>query len=359
MTKDDQKLKLKLGLVIASALIMVLVAFKYLPQLATQDNVSSDLVSQKSHSNYIRQDSVDVNQGDKPTNSPSLVATTPESHDQIEFAQSLEGTDIDGALKVDKNGLLILDQDVRDFFDYFLSAADELGPEAVILEIQRYIDTYLPQAAAIQAHKLFSGYLSYKQFEFQLRQQPLEGAQLSSDSLQLVRENFEALKNKRRELFSIEEDEALFGLEQTYQEFTLQTLELFADDAITDEQRMFQLAELETTLPPELQASRAEDANHRVEQKQVDQLSAQHSDDAAFHQALTDRGINQIKADELVTYRQQQQRFDQTYQRYRTAVNALDKNDAQYQQSLNQLQTSFFVDPEQVTQARLRDLSKK
>ena len=359
MTKKDQKLKLKLGLVIASALIMVLVAFKYLPQLATQHNASSGLDNQTSLSNYTGQDSVDINQVDKPANPPSLVATTPESHDQIEFAQSLEGTDIDGALKVDKNGLLILDQDVRDFFDYFLSAADELGPEAVILEIQRYIDTYLPQAAAIQAHKLFSGYLSYKQFEFQLRQQPLEGAQLSSDSLQLVRENFEALKNKRRDLFSIEEDEALFGLEQTYQEFTLQTLELFADDAITDEQRMFQLAELETTLPPELQASRAEDANHRVEQKQVDQLSAQHSDDAAFHQALTDRGINQIKADELVTYRQQQQRFDQTYQRYRTAVNALDKNDAQYQQSLNQLQTSFFVDPEQVTQARLRDLSKK
>ena len=359
MTKKDQKLKLKLGLVIASALIMVLVAFKYLPQLATQDNASSDSVNKPSLSNYTGQNSVDINQIDKPANPPSLVATTPESHDQIEFAQSLEGTDIDGALKVDKNGLLILDQDIRDFFDYFLSAADELGPEAVILEIQRYIDTYLPEAAAIQAHKLFGGYLSYKQFEFQLRQQPLEGAQLSSDNLQLVRENFEALKNKRRELFSIEEDEALFGLEQTYQEFTLQTLELFADDAITDEQRMFQLAELETTLPPELQASRAEDASHRVEQKQVDQLSAQHSDDAAFHQALTDRGINQIKADELVTYRQQQQRFDQTYQRYRAAVNALDKNDAQYQQSLNQLQTSFFVDPEQVTQARLRDLSKK
>ena len=359
MTKKDQKLKLKLGLVIASELIMVLVAFKYLPQLATQHNASSGLDNQTSLSNYTGQDSVDINQVDKPANPPSLVATTPESHDQIEFAQSLEGTDIDGALKVDKNGLLILDQDIRDFFDYFLSAADELGPEAVILEIQRYIDTYLPEAAAIQAHKLFGGYLSYKQFEFHLRQQPLEGAQLSSDNLQLVRENFEALKNKRRELFSIEEDEALFGLELTYQEFTLQTLELFADDAITDEQRMFQLAELETTLPPELQASRAEDASHRVEQKQVDQLSAQHSDDAAFHQALTDRGINQIKADELVTYRQQQQRFDQTYQRYRTAVNALDKNDAQYQQSLNQLQTSFFVDPEQVTQARLRDLSKK
>ena len=359
MMNKDQKLKLKWGLLLVSALVMVLVAFKYLPQLATPDNAPVDLANQTSLSNYAGQNSVDSNQVNKSANTPSLVATTPESHDQIEFAQSLEGTDIDGALKVDKNGLLILDQDVRDFFDYFLSAADELGPEAAISEIQRYIDTYLPEAAAIQAHKLFSGYLSYKQYEFQLRQQPLEGAQLSSDSLQLVRENFEALKNKRRELFSLEADEALFGLEQTYQEFTLQSLELFADEAITDEQRMFQLAELETSLPPELQASRAQDASHRVEQKQFDQLSAQHSDDAAFHQALTDQGISQIKADELVTYRQGQQRFDQTYQRYRTAVNALNKNDAQYQQSLNQLQASFFIDPEQVTQARLRDLSKK
>ncbi|MCH2189518.1 MAG: hypothetical protein MK188_01155, partial [Gammaproteobacteria bacterium] len=183
-----------------------------------------------------------------------MIATvsTPTAHDQIEFAQSLQGTEIDGSLRVGADGLLILDQGVRDFFDYFLSAADELGPEAAIAEVRRYIDDFLPESAAIQAHNLFANYLRYKKFEFELQQTPLNGAQLDADSLQLVRENFESLRDKRSRLFNDQEDEALFGLEQIYQEYTLSTLELFADQTITDEDRMDRLAGLEAALPSEL-----------------------------------------------------------------------------------------------------------
>ena len=46
---------------------------------------------------------------------------TPASLPDQNFARSLAGTDIDGALKADGNGELILDLGVRDFFDYFLS----------------------------------------------------------------------------------------------------------------------------------------------------------------------------------------------------------------------------------------------
>lgn len=62
------------------------------------------------------------------TDEPPLVlqsTETPQFPDQANLAQTLEGTEIDGGLKTDATGQLILDQEVRDFFDYFLSTADE------------------------------------------------------------------------------------------------------------------------------------------------------------------------------------------------------------------------------------------
>jgi len=289
----------------------------------------------------------------------ATTASTPTAHDQIEFARSLQGTDIDGSLRVGPDGLLILDQGVRDFFDYFLSAADELGPEAAIAEVQRYIDEFLPESAAIQAHNLFANYLRYKKFEFELQQTPLNGAQLDADSLELVRDSFESLRDKRATLFNDQEDEALFGLEQIYQEYTLSTLELFADETISDEDRMDRLASLEAALPSELRASRSEDASHRIEQVQIRELSINNADDVAFHQALTEQGLTQDKADELVAYRQQQQGFEKEYLRYRKAILKLDPGAEDYQSQLNRLQTSFFSSPEDITKARLLDLSKE
>ena len=294
-----------------------------------------------------------------PDDRTIATVSTPTAHDQIEFAQSLQGTEIDGSLRVGADGLLILDQGVRDFFDYFLSAADELGPEAAIAEVRRYIDDFLPESAAIQAHNLFANYLRYKKFEFELQQTPLNGAQLDADSLQLVRENFESLRDKRSRLFNDQEDEALFGLEQIYQEYTLSTLELFADQTITDEDRMDRLAGLEAALPSELRASRSEDANHRVEQVKIQELSINNADDVAFHQALTDQGLTQDKVDELVAYRQQQQGFEKDYLRYRKAVLRLDPEAEDYQSQLNRVQTAFFNNPEDITKARLLDLSKE
>ena len=294
-----------------------------------------------------------------PSQEIATTASTPTAHDQIEFARSLQGTDIDGSLRVGPDGLLILDQGVRDFFDYFLSAADELGPEAAIAEVQRYIDEFLPESAAIQAHNLFANYLRYKKFEFELQQTPLNGAQLDADSLELVRDSFESLRDKRATLFNDQEDEALFGLEQIYQEYTLSTLELFADETISDEDRMDRLASLEAALPSELRASRSEDASHRIEQVQIRELSINNADDVAFHQALTEQGLTQDKADELVAYRQQQQGFEKEYLRYRKAVLSLDPEAEDYQSQLNRLQTAFFNSPEDITKARLLDLSKE
>jgi hypothetical protein len=72
------------------------------------------------------------------------IISTPSEHDQLVISNALEGTSIDGALRADSNGNLILEIGVRDFFDYFLSIADDVGAQQAIAEIERYALSYLP-----------------------------------------------------------------------------------------------------------------------------------------------------------------------------------------------------------------------
>jgi lipase chaperone LimK len=73
--------------------------------------------------------------------------------------RSLAGTDVDGALAVDGAGDLVVDEDLRRFFDYFLAATGE-EPDAVIrARVEAAIDARLPPRAARQARELFARYV--------------------------------------------------------------------------------------------------------------------------------------------------------------------------------------------------------
>jgi hypothetical protein len=63
------------------------------------------------------------------TEQPLATISTPSEHDQLVISATLDGTSIDGALRADANRALILELGVRDFFDYFLSIADDVGAE--------------------------------------------------------------------------------------------------------------------------------------------------------------------------------------------------------------------------------------
>ena len=175
------------------------------------------------------------------------IISTPTEYDQLVISAVLEGTNIDGALRADANGALILELGVRDFFDYFLSIADDVGAEQAIDEVQRYAQSYLQQTASQQAVKLLGNYLGYKQGEFQIQQTLITQETLKdSDALFLLRTSFDQLKQKRKALFSPAQNQTLFGLEDSYANHTLSTLELMADQNTSDQQKQDSLKYLES-----------------------------------------------------------------------------------------------------------------
>ncbi|MBL4670683.1 MAG: hypothetical protein JKX81_00375 [Arenicella sp.] len=290
------------------------------------------------------------------------VISTPSEHDQLVISEALEGTSIDGALRADASGNLILELGVRDFFDYFLSIADDVGAQQAIAEIERYALSYLPEPASLQAVELLENYLRYKQGEFQIQQTPITQETLSdSDALQLLRTSFDQLKQKRQALFSPTQDQALFGLEDTYANHTLSSLELMADQDTTDEQKRESLLDLESRLPSDVSASFAETRDNREYQQNIEAEIASDKGDAEIYETLRLQGVEQQQIDSILARRQQQRQFDSTYLRYQSKKNSLSQiglepGTSAYQTRLSALQNQLFSSPEDRTQAVLRDL---
>lgn len=287
------------------------------------------------------------------------IRSTPREHDQLAVSPSLEGTSIDGSLKAGIDGSLVLDIEVRDFFDYFLSIADDVGPEQAIGEIQRYAQRYLPEPASSQAIELLGNYLRYKQTEFTLQQTPINQASLGdNDALQLLRESFGQLKSKRQSLFSTEQDNALFGLEDSYANYTLSSLELMANETTSDKQKRQQLEALESKLPPALSASFRQTEANRQRQLDVDVALNSANGDTQVYEQLNQQGLDQQQSDAIIQRRQQQRQFDSTYQRYQKEKQRLDRSSAGYNSTITALQNRYFTSPEEQTQAKLRDLNR-
>ncbi len=286
-----------------------------------------------------------------------VIASTPLIHDQLVISPSLEGTEIDGFLKADAQGNLILDLAVRDFFDYFLSVSDEIGPENAISEIERYARSYLPERAGKQAIELLSNYLRYKRAEFELQQTPIAQSNLNdAKTLDLIEHSFTSLKVSRQGLFNDKQDKALFGLEDQFAEHTLATLRLMADETITEQQKGEQLAELEKQLPAELAANAQLTRGQKSQQADIERTLLVEIDDSQAFESLVDQGLTKQRASELIAARQENQQFERIYSDYSRAKSQLDANAVDYQQQLSALQKQFFISPEQQTKARLSDL---
>jgi len=299
--------------------------------------------------------SIQVNTSVDP--SIEIIASTPVTHDQLVISPSLEGTDIDGSLKADSSGGLVLDIAVRDFFDYFLSVADELGSENAIAEIERHAHSYLPEPANAQAIELLSNYLRYKRAEFKLQQTPITQTSLSDASaLGLIEQSFSALKATRRALFTEQQDRALFGLEDQYANHTLATLRLMADETTSQEQKREQLSVLEKQLPNELAVNAQITQDQKQQQLSIERALRVTNDDSQAHESLVAQGLSEQKASELLAMRHEHQQFERSYQDYSLAKSGLDSNAKDYQRQVSALQKRFFPSPEQQTKAKLNDL---
>lgn len=75
---------------------------------------------------------------------------------------SFRGTTVDGVFRLDANGNLLISEDIRQIFDYFLAAVGEEPLATSVERLRAYITEQLSANAREQALTLLNQYLDYK-----------------------------------------------------------------------------------------------------------------------------------------------------------------------------------------------------
>jgi lipase chaperone LimK len=158
---------------------------------------------------------------------------------------SLQGTDEDGALRVDERGDLIVDADVLRFFDYYLSATGEESAAAIRSRLVAAIRRKLKGPAADRAIGLLDQYLAYREATRSLREDGDLAARLAE------------LRRLRREHFGAADADKLFGLEERVDKVAIEQQRLQRDPSLSPEERTRRIAALEEQLPEDVRAARA------------------------------------------------------------------------------------------------------
>lgn len=175
-----------------------------------------------------------------------LSATPPATAQQARGALpgSLRGTAVDGAFQLDEAGNLLITQDIRRIFDYFLSTIGEEPYKRSIERLQNYISAQLQEPARSQALALLAQYLEYKrdlvQLERDLPQRP---------DLALLRQRDAAVQALRARIFSAEVHAAFFADEEALARFSLERLAILHDRGLDDEGKARAIDQLRAQMP--------------------------------------------------------------------------------------------------------------
>ncbi|MGM0768717.1 MAG: lipase secretion chaperone [Pseudomonadota bacterium] len=291
----------------------------------------------------------------------AITHSTPRSLGENPYAPSLAGTEIDGRLRADADGNLVIELETRDFFDYFLNTIGEVPAERALTEIEALAYGNLPETAARQAMALLDRYLQYKDNMMALGNRNLDPTRQHDPAYQLetLKTALADLKALRRQSFSGHTHEAFFGLEEAYGDYTLASLDIQQRQDLSAEARADLQAWHRQQLPEVIRRTEtrmmAEGERHQQRQDAI--TRARSAEEAG--ERLRTLGVDEARVTEVVGYLQERERFDEQFQTFQQDLASLDTagladDDAAAMEA--QLLRKHFADEKTRTWARLRAL---
>lgn len=280
--------------------------------------------------------------------SPLLATAKPETSTARAPASlpGLQGTEVDGELKADSAGNLQLNLALRDYLDYFLSAADQAGLETVVEVMLADARGRLPEPALGQFIGLLGDYMDYKRASLALLQQPLSTTQQSTPDGQLaaLQRAFEQLAELRRAHFSSAAAEALFGAEEAYGRYTLDNLALMARTDLSEHAKALAQERLRAQLPEAMRASEERQAQAQALQVQTDKLWQEGASEEQVRQLLA-LTYDPPTVERLLSEQRNERAWQQRYATYQQELAALQGNGlspADQQQEQQRLRQRLF-----------------
>lgn len=268
-------------------------------------------------------------------------------------------------LPLDAHGHLRKARGVRDFFDYFMAAQNEIAAGALDVLVRKAIAAQLDaMPAQSEALELWRRYTSYRQALGHLEQlsagtlvgsaSSTSGASEAIDAMQSVLDERVSLASRT---LGADWSEAFFGADWQRAHYMIERLRIIRDSALTDAQKTARLQALDDSLPPEARAAlgaeqRAREtvdvvAKLRQEGMTVDQLRAKAT------QALGPQA-----AERIVRMRRDDDAWRAKYADYaaqRAGIDAMGLMPADRDAQVEQLRRRIFANPAQALRAASLD----
>lgn len=276
------------------------------------------------------------------------------------FSKSTEGTEIAGRLTLDDNGDLIIDDQLKAYFDYFLSAVGQVTPEDAIRRLHLLFTKNLPEQAAQQAMATLEGYLAFKEASFDLMAQPIDRERASSDAeyrVQRLEYGLNTLKTLRREHMEADAADAFFKEDESFADYTLANQKIALDDSLTIAERRELRAQARTVLPEEMAEIAQRQEEQAFKQQGLQELIKEQADVKEIAQYAYEN-FTPEEAEGLVEHYEQQAQMKAQYNVYRDQVSQLQKqglSEADFNQAKDNLANQYFT-PDQVSMVKAWDL---
>lgn len=251
---------------------------------------------------------------------------------------SLAGTSPDGGVMTDGFGHLRPSRELRQLFDYYLSASGEEPRGRIKARIIAALRERLPPPAADEAIALLHRYLAYRRA---VRRVPPDPA---------------TVHGVRVRILGRDVAEAFFAVDEAAASFLLERHAVATDPGLPPAKRDARLAALEARLPEPVRAWRAEAGTPLQLMREEEALRASGGSDADVR-ALRERLVGAEAADRLAALDQDRAAWQARVDEYRAARRTIDQNPsldaAGRTAALERLRASRFTEPEQLRVAAL------
>lgn len=232
---------------------------------------------------------------------------------------SFSGTTVDGTFRLDADGNLLISEDIRQIFDYFLAAAGEEPLLSSVERLRAYIAAQLPANAREQALSLLNQYLDYKR-ELVLLERDLP----QMANLEALRHREMAVQALRARIFDSQTQQAFFSREAAYNQFTLQRLAILQNSQLDDAGKAAAVDQLRNSLPADMQDAVLPQLQNELRQ-QTTRLQASGAKPAQIRQ-LRQQLVGAEATQRLEVLDQQRQTWKKRIAQYRTDKAAIENN---------------------------------
>lgn len=283
---------------------------------------------------------------------PSVIAAT----SSTVTPPSLAGTDIP-ALPVDAGGHLAHTRQVREFFDYYLTAQHETAPSTLDLMVKDSIATQLGhKPAAVEAVNLWQRYRAYLAAIAQLPAPP--GQPGKGPDIEAITQSLnQRMRLADHYLGQGGWSDVFFGDPLKLQRNDLERLRIHADTSLTAPEKVERLAQLDAQLPPDERVLRKRSQQQDAAITRVMALQAQGASvDDIRHQVAQTMGPE--AADRAVQMEQTRQAWQARYAQYaeqRAQIDQQSLPSAQHDALIAQLRQRFFTSTSELTRAAAFD----